>query len=255
MKIAVLIKQVPDTWGDRHLDLTTGRVDRTDGEQVIDEINERALEAALSYRDQHAGSTVVAVSMGPASTTAALRKALSIGADSAVHVLDDKLYGADAPITAAALAGALNAGQYDLILAGNVSTDGRSGAVPAMIAQHLDLPQLSTLDTVDISDHEVTGTRTTDFGVQTVRSGLPALITVTEQLPEARFPGFKSIMAAKKKPLTTLSLGDLNIEPGLSASRVISVAHKAAREAGRIVVDDGTAANQLAEFLTAEHLV
>ena len=262
MKIAVLVKQVPDTWGDRRLDLGTGRVDRTDGEQVIDEIDERALEVALRHRDGDKGTEVVVVVMGPAAAGDAVRKALQVGADSGVHVLDDGLAGADAGLTAAALAGALRdraTGRvgYDLVIAGNVSTDGRGGVVPAMIAERLGLPGISSLDTVEISADSVGGTRTTDTGSQTLRAPLPALVTVTERVPEARFPNFKSIMSARKKPVATLALADVGVGADDAGARsvVLSTAERPAREAGTIIVDDGTAAQQLVDYLVAERLV
>ncbi|MGN6325552.1 electron transfer flavoprotein subunit beta/FixA family protein [Pseudolysinimonas sp.] len=254
MRIAVLIKQVPDTWGDRRLDPATGRVDRTDGEQVIDEIDERALEVALAHRDGDKATEVVAVVMGPAQAADAVKKALSTGADSAVHVVDDGLAGADAGLTAAALAGALRAGSYDLVIAGNVSTDGRGGVVPAMIAEHLGIPALSSLDTVEIGADAVGGSRTTDAGQETLRAPLPALVSVTERVPEARFPNFKSIMAARKKPVQRLALADLGVASA-ARSVVLETRERPAREAGTIVVDDGTAAQQLVDYLVAERLV
>ena len=140
MKIIVLVKQVPDTYEERKLDPATGILDRDASEPIIDEIGERALEMALRYKDAHKGTEVVVLSMGPTSVTASLRKGLSLGADSAVHVLDDALAGADLGWTAAVLAAALTKSGYDLIIAGNESTDGRGGVIPAMVAEHLSLP-------------------------------------------------------------------------------------------------------------------
>jgi electron transfer flavoprotein beta subunit len=255
MKIAVLIKQVPDTWGERRIDPSSSRVDRSDGDQVIDEINERALEVALTYRDANRDSQVVAVTMGPAGAGDAVKKSLSIGADSGVHILDDSLVGADAGATAAHLAAAIQAGGYDLVIGGNLSTDGRGGVVPAMISETLGLPLLSALDVVDFAPDRISGRRTTDFGVQTVTAALPAVITVTERVPEARFPSFKNIMAAKKKPVTVLSAAQLAVPAASARSVVLGVHERPQREAGRIVIDDGNAAAELAEFLSAEHLV
>lgn len=255
MKIAVLVKQVPDTWGERRIDATTGRVDRFDGEQVIDEINERALEVALSYRDSAKGTEVVAISAGPAGVKDSLRKALSIGADSAIHILDDALTGADAAATAAALAAAVHSGGFSLVISGNVSTDGRGGVVPAMIAEHLNLPQLSSLDTVELTDVDVSGERTVDEGSQRLRARLPALISVTERTPEARFPSFRNIMSAKKKPVSTVTLADLGVTRSAATSVVLTVTERPARAAGRIVIDDGHAAEELVAYLATEQLV
>ena len=103
MKIVVLVKQVPDTWGERRMDASSGRLDRAGSDAVIDEIDERALEIALRYQEAH-GAEVVALTLGPASASVTLRKALALGADSALHVQDDRLAGADIAQTARALA-------------------------------------------------------------------------------------------------------------------------------------------------------
>src|ERR1700712_465289 len=123
MKIAVLVKQVPDTYGERKLDVATGLIDRDASDAVMDEINERALEVALTLKDSDKSTEVVLITMGPASAKDALRKGLSMGADSAVHVLDDDLEGSDAPTTATVLAAALRQQSFDLVIAGNESTD------------------------------------------------------------------------------------------------------------------------------------
>lgn len=259
MKIVVLMKQVPDTYEERGLDPATGILDRAASEPIIDEIGERALETALRYRDDNKGTEVVLLSMGPASVTAALRKGLSLGADAAVHVLDDSLAGADLTRTATVLAAALTKSGYDLIIAGNESTDGRGGVIPAMVAEHLGLPHLSFLDSVEISDTQVSGARGTESGSMAVHAGLPALVSVTERTPEVRFPNFKGILSAKKKPLTVLTLGDLDLSSdalsGGGHSIVLSTAVRPARTAGTKVVDEGNAGVELAEFLTAGHLI
>src|SRR5680860_566251 len=142
MKIAVLVKEVPDTWGDRRIDASTKRVDRK-GDVVIDEINEKAVEAALLVKEANPGSEVTVVTMGPSSALAAIRKGLAMGADSGIHIVDEGLVGSDAMQTSAALAAALRPGGFDLVIAGNESTDGRTAAVPAMLAERLELAQLT----------------------------------------------------------------------------------------------------------------
>jgi len=260
MKIVVLVKQVPDTWGERQLNPDTGRVDRDATDRVIDEIGERALEVALTYRDAHKGTEVVVLSMGPASVTAALRKSLSMGADSAIHVLDDALVGADVGWTARVLAAAITRAGCDLVVGGNESTDGRGGVIPAMIAEHLGQPHLGYLNTVELTDAQVAGERTTESGLVRAHCPLPAVISVTESLPEARFPNFKGILTAKKKPLEVLSLADLGLDPasafdGQARSRVVTTSPRPARSAGTITVDTGNAAVELADFLVAERLI
>jgi electron transfer flavoprotein beta subunit len=258
MKIVVLMKQVPDTWGERKLDTATGLSDRGATDAVIDEIGERALEVALTYRDANKGTEVVVASMGPASVTAALRKGLSMGADSAVHVLDDALAGADAWLTSKVLAAVVARSGCDVVVAGNESTDGRGGVVPAMIAEHLDLPHLSFLNDVSLTDTEVKGTRSTESGSIQAHATLPAIISITEALPEARFPNFKGILTAKKKPLEVLSLADLGLDAARSGngrSVVVSTVQRPARTAGTKTIDEGNAGVELAEFLVAGRLI
>ncbi len=258
MKIYVLVKEVPDTYGDRKLDLQTGLADRGAGEVVLDEITERALETALSYADKNAGTEVVVLSMAPESSTASVRKALAIGAGSAVHVADEQLRGADLGLTAEVLAAAIRRGEPDLVITGNLSTDGSAGMIPAMLAEHLGYTQATALSAVEIGDGQITGTRTSDAGTQDITASLPAVISITEALPEARFPNFKGIMAAKKKPLEVLTLADLGVtvDPSTTAYTVMTtVAEKPPRAAGVKITDEGDAAAQLVEFLAQNRLV
>ncbi|HEY5223526.1 MAG TPA: electron transfer flavoprotein subunit beta/FixA family protein [Microbacteriaceae bacterium] len=260
MKIVVLVKQVPDTYEERRLDATTGRLDRAANESIIDEISERAIEVALQYKDANKGTEIVLLAMGPASVTAALRKALALGADSAVHVLDDSLVGADVGLTASVLATALTAQQPDLIVAGNESTDGRGGVIPAMVAEYLGIPHLTGLESVEIGDATVSGVRGTEAGSLDVHASLPAVISVTERMSEVRFPNFKGILSAKKKPLTVTSLSELGVDPAALAAEtgrsvVVSTTMRPARSAGTKVVDEGNAGVELAAFLAENHLI
>jgi len=260
VKIVVLVKQVPDTYGERVLDPATGWVDRVGSDAVIDEINERALELALSYRDAHKGTEVVVMSMGAAAVTVGLRKGLAMGADSAVHILDGALAGADAGWTSTVLAAALTKTGFDLVIAGNESTDGAGGVVPAMVAERLSLPHMTYLESVEISDDQVAGVRGTGQAKLRVHASLPAVISVTEGLPEARFPNFKGIMSAKKKPFAVTTLADLGIDPsitfaGTGRSVVVQTTQRPARAAGTKIVDSGNAGVELADFLAAAHLI
>ncbi len=259
MKIVVLVKEVPDTWGDRRLNLETGLLERGAGELVLDEIGERAIEVALTYAETNSGSEVVVLAMGPASVSTNLRKGLAMGADRAIHILDDALIGADTTLTATTLAAALSHEDFDLVIAGNVSTDGGGAVIPSMVAELLDVPAATGLSTVAITATHVTGRRDTEVGSYTVKAALPAVVSITEALPDARFPSFKGIMAAKKKPLDTLTLADLSAAAGASGeeahSIVISLAERPARAAGVTIVDEGDAGTQLAEFLAKNQLI
>lgn len=255
MKIVVLVKQVPDTWGERRLDPATGRLDRAASETVIDEIDERALAVALLHQET-TGSEVVALTVGPDSATATLRKALALGADSAIHVQADLLIGADVVQTARAIAAALTTSGFDLVIAGNESTDGRGGVVPAMVAELLGIPHLTFLDSVTVGVDRVSGERNTGQSVVSVTSPLPAVASVTERAAEPGFPTFRGIMKAKKKKIDTLTAADVGLTEagggatGAQAStRVLTVAERATKAAGVTIVDDGTAGDQLATFL------
>jgi electron transfer flavoprotein beta subunit len=259
MKIVVLAKQVPDTWSDRKINLETGMLDREASEPVPDEINERAVEVALQFKDANPDAEIVALSMGLEDTTKTLRKLLSMGADSAVLVTDAVLAGSDMVQTSRVLAAAVQRIAPDLLVAGNEATDGRGGMVPAMVAEILGWPVLPGLDEVAITAEGVSGTTQVDGGSLSLSSGLPAAISVTEKSAEPRFPNFKGIMQAKKKPMETWSLAELGIQAGPDAAPVRSVMVSATarppKEAGPKVVDDGTAASQLAEFLAAQRLI
>jgi electron transfer flavoprotein beta subunit len=263
MNIVVLVKQVPDTYSERRL-RGDGALDRDASDAVLDEINERAVEEALQLKEKAPGGsdvTVTVVSMGPDRATEAIRKALSMGADAAVHLTDEGLAGSDAVGTARALAGAIGTvGEVDLVLAGNEASDGRSAAVPAMVAEVLGLPALTHARQVTVEGGSVTVRRETDDGVVTLSAELPAVVSVNEKINEPRYPSFKGIMAAKKKPVTTLSLADAGLDAsqvGAAAAltSVVSATPKPPKSAGEKVVDDGDGGTKLAAFLVAQKLI
>jgi electron transfer flavoprotein beta subunit len=260
MNIVVLIKQVPDTWSERRLTDSDHTLDRASADVVIDEINERAVEEALKIKEA-SGGDVTAVTMGPPRATDALRKALQMGADSAVHLADDGLHGSCAVQTAKALAKVIGTlGDVDLIIAGNEATDGTIGAIPAMVADVLGLPELTHARKVTIEGRTVTVERDTDEGVTVLQADLPAVVSVNEKINEPRYPSFKGIMAAKKKPVRTLSLADAGIagsDVGLASatSTVIESAPRPPRSAGRVITDEGDGAAQLVQYLVAQKLI
>ena len=258
MKIIVLVKEVPDTYGERKLDLETGLADRAASEAVLDEISERALEVALSHADTHADTEVVVMSMAPESAATTIRKGLAMGAASAVHVADPGLAGADLGLTARTLAAAIRRTGFDLVITGNLSTDGSGGVIPAMLAELLEVPNATALSSVDITDDSVTGARNVEGGTMRVSAPLPAVISITEALPDARFPNFKGIMAAKKKPFETVSAAELGIEPedlSVATSIMTAISEKPPRTAGVKIRDEGDGGTKIAEFLIENRLV
>jgi electron transfer flavoprotein beta subunit len=263
MNIVVLVKQVPDTYSERKLADADHTLDRDAADAVLDEINERAVEEALLIKEAQDGdSTVTVVSVGPERATEAIRKALSMGADAAVHVLDPTLHGADVLQTAKVLAKAIGTiDNVDLVIAGNESTDGVAGAVPAIVAELLGLPQLTHARKVELSGTTLTVEReTADEGLVKLEASLPALVSVSEKINEPRYPSFKGIMAAKKKPVSTLTVADLGIdggEVGLANawSTVLEAAPKPPRSGGQKVEDEGDGGTKIAEFLVSQKLI
>src|ERR1700743_2584460 len=148
MNIVVCVKQVPDTAVERTL-TPEGTLDRASLDGLINELDEYAIEEGLKIAEAHGGEVTI-LSMGPAKAADSIRKALSMGADKAVHVTDDGLAGSDALATSAALAAALQSVGFDLVIFGSESTDARTGVVPAMVAERLGVPQLTLASQVDI---------------------------------------------------------------------------------------------------------
>ncbi|MGF3057178.1 electron transfer flavoprotein subunit beta/FixA family protein [Microbacterium sp. YY-01] len=258
MKIIVLVKEVPDTYGDRLLNRETGLADRGASEAVLDEITERALEAALTAAQNVPDSEVVALSMAPETATASIRRALAMGAASAIHIADEQLHGADLAVTARVLAAAITRSGADLVMAGNLSTDGTAGVLPAMLAELLGWNQATSLTELTVTADGMSGTRATDYGAQSITATLPAVVSITEALPDPRFPNFKGIMAAKKKPLEVLSLADLEVtvDPAEAPQSIMTVVNeKPPRAAGVTITDEGDAADKLVEFLVQNRLV
>jgi electron transfer flavoprotein beta subunit len=260
MNIVVLVKQVPDTYSERKL-RSDGTLDRDATDAVLDEINERAVEAALQLKEAHDGSEVTVLTMGPDRATDAIRKALSMGADKAVHLSDEALAGSCAVQTARALAKAIGTVDgVDLVIAGNEASDGRTAAVPAMVADVLGLPALTHAREITVDGSTVTVKRETDDGLTTLTAELPAVVSVGEKINEPRYPSFKGIMAAKKKPVATIGIGDAGIDPsevGLATAlaTVTSSQPKPPKSAGEKVTDEGDGGQKIAAFLVSQKLI
>jgi electron transfer flavoprotein beta subunit len=259
MNIVVCMKQVPDTEVERTLVPGEGTVDRASVDGVINYLDEFAIEEALKIAEAQGGEVTI-LSMGPAKAAESIRKALSMGADKAVHVIDDALAGSDALETSLALAEALKVVGFDLVVFGSESTDARTGVVPAMVAERLGVPQLTLAGKVDVAGSEVTIRRVSDDGYQVVTASLPAVVSVVEKINEPRYPTFKGIMAAKKKPVQTLALADLSLDAGAvglanAASWVEGFAKRPPRAAGVVVKDEGDGGAKAAAFLVERKFI
>lgn len=259
MKIAVCVKQVPDTWAEKKLRADDSTLDRESADGVMNELDEYAVEEALKIVEAQGGEVTI-VSVGPERAAETVRKAISMGADAGIHVLDDALHGSDALATSAVIAGALAGRGFDLIMFGSESTDARMSVVPAMVAERLGLPQMTFAQRVEVSGSTITVDRMTEYGFDTVEAQLPAVVSVVEKINEPRYPSFKGIMAAKKKPVETLSVADTGVDAasvGLAAAwtQVTDFADRPARAAGTIVTDEGDGGSKIAEFLTSQKFI
>ena len=259
MKVAVCVKQVPDTWAEKRLKPEDSTLDRESAEGVLNELDEYAVEEALRLIEAQGGEVVV-VSMGPERAGETIRKALSMGADAGIHLVDDALHGSDALATSEALAKVLDGRGFDLIVFGSESTDARMSVVPAMVAERLGLPQVTFAQKVEVDGSQVRIERQTEYGFDTVEAAMPAVVSVVEKINEPRYPSFKGIMAAKKKPVEILGVSDVGLDAGsvgLGAawSSVAEFAARPPKAAGTVVADDGQGGVKIADFLTEQKFI
>ncbi|MEU8225728.1 electron transfer flavoprotein subunit beta/FixA family protein [Kribbella sp. NPDC048915] len=255
MKIVVCAKFVPDATADRRFREEDNTVDRAGVDGLLSELDEYAVETALTVKE--AGDAEVTVlTVGPEQAADAVKKGLQMGADAGVHVVDEAIHGSDAVATSLILAKALAKLEADLVVFGMGSTDGSMGVVPAMVSERLGLPAVTLGSEVTVDGQTVRIRRDGDTASETIEGTLPLVLSVSDQANEPRYPSFKGIMAAKKKPVETWSLADLELTPdqvgGANAwTEVVEVAARPARTAGTIVTDeDGSGAAELVEFLS-----
>jgi electron transfer flavoprotein beta subunit len=259
MNIVVLVKQVPDSSAERVLRSDDNTVDRGSASNVINEMDEYAIEEALRIQDAHGGEVTI-LTMGPESASESIRKALSMGPDRAVHVLDDALRGSCAVATSRVLAAALGTLNPDLVLCGAEATDGRVQVMAHMLAERLGVAALTGARKLTVEGSSLTVERQTEEGFEVVAAQVPAIVSVWDTINEPRYPSFKGIMAAKKKPVQTLSLADLGIpasEVGVegATSAVVEHSRRPPRSGGQKVVDEGEGGVRLVEFLVSEKFV
>ncbi len=262
MNIVVCVKYVPDATADRRFE-DDDTVDRVGVDGLLSELDEYAVEQSLQIKEKLGDDTEVTVlSVGPDQATDAIRKALQMGADKGVHVVDDAIAGSDSLATSLVLAEAIKKiDSWDLVVCGMASTDGSMGVLPAMVAERLDVPAVTLGSEVELEGTTVKIRRDGDAATETIEGSLPLVLSVTDQSGEARYPSFKGIMAAKKKPLETWSLSDLGVDAelvGLSASwsAVEATEARPPRTQGEVVTDeDGSGATALVEFLASKKFI
>ena len=258
MRIAVLLKEVPDTYSDREMNLETGLTDRS-GDVVADEVGERAVEAALRIAESLDDDTVVEIlSVGPDTAADSVRRGIAMGASDAYLVSDDALIGADVTLTAEVLSALVRKNGYDLVVAGAMSSDGGTGVVAPMIAEHLDWPVLTNVTDASVEGSSISATQASDGAVVELRADLPAVVAVADEFADARYPNFKGLMAAKKKELNAVTLADLGVDAeDFTHPRAIMVAidKRPARERGEIIDGNSTAAARFVDYLEDNNLI
>ena len=259
MKIVVLVKQVPDSGAERSLRTDDNTVDRASANNVINEMDEYAIEEALKIKEAQGGEVTI-LTVGPDSATDAIRKALSMGADKAVHVSDDAIHGSDVIATSAILAAALQQLEYDLILCGAESTDAGMSVMPALLSERLGIPSLAGARKLTVEGGAAKVERQTDGGYWALEAPLPAIVSTWDTINEPRYPSFKGIMAAKKKPVETKSLADLGVDAsavGLAnaTTQVVDFTGRPPKGAGVKVTDEGDGAQKLLDFLAGQKIV
>jgi electron transfer flavoprotein beta subunit len=252
MNVLVCIKQIPDPNAPGKLDPQTKRLVREGVDLVLDPGDEHAVEAGLQIVEKDAGEVTV-ISMGPPKAIDAIRRALAMGAHRGILVTDPALENSDAISTARAIAAAVKGKPYDVIICGTESTDGSSGAVPAQLAELLGLPLLSFAKKLEVAQGKAVIDRQTDDGYDVVEAPLPAVVTVTGGINEARYPALRGIMQAKNKEVRQVGLSDIGLggQAGKAAltQEVVDATPAEARKAGEIVEDKGDGAKRVADFL------
>jgi electron transfer flavoprotein beta subunit len=261
MKIAVCVKQVPDSWAEKKM--VNGVLDREGVDAVLNDLDEYAVEEALRIVEAHGGNeeggahSVTIISMGPERATEAIRKALSMGANDAILVSDAALAGSDALATSKVLSSVIKNGGFDLVICGTESTDARMSVVPAMLAQRLGWAQLTFASSVSVdpASNTVSISRTTEAGVDAISAKFPAVVSVVEKINEPRYPSFKGIMAAKKKTIDNRDLAAVGVSAEASWSLVADSAPRPPRAAGVKVTDEGNGGNDLTKFLAEKKFI
>lgn len=252
MNVIVCVKQIPDPADPGKLDGATNTLDRS-GKLILDESDSYGVEMALQLVDKAGGGEVSLISMAPNGEVSGLRTALAMGAAKAVLVSDESLAGSDALTTAKIVAAAgKRLGEFQLLIAGTESSDGYTGTVPEQVAEILGLPSVTFAKSVTVNGDSLSVQRQTEAGYDEVTCPLPAVVSVTAGVVEPRYPSFKGIMAAKSKPVDTVTPADLDVSPvGWAGANqeITDVADAPERQAGEIVEDDGEAYTKVVAFL------
>jgi electron transfer flavoprotein beta subunit len=259
MKVVVCVKEVPDASAPKRIDPQSFRLDRS-VPGALNEFDTHALEEGLRLKDAGGEGELVAVLMGPARAADSLRKALALGADRAVHVVDDALAGSDLVATSKALAKAVEREEPELVLFGQQAGDSDGAVLWAAVADRLRLPVISQAASLELADGKAKVKRQTEYGYDVIEAPTPCVVAVSDAINEPRYPSLKGIMGAKKKPQDAVSLSDLGLEGsdvGEAGSRteVYAVGEPPPRGESRRIEDNGDAAEAILQYLSEKKLV
>jgi electron transfer flavoprotein beta subunit len=233
MNIFVCLKQTFDT--EEKIVVENGQVKEDGVRFVMNPYDEYAVEEAIKLRDAH-GGTVTVITIGPERAQEALRTALAMGADEAVHITDESLFG-DEYTASNVLAAYLKDKQYDIILCGNQAVDDGSGQVAVRLAELLGIPHISTITKLEINGTDVVAHRDAEGDVEVVGGKLPILVTAQQGLNDPRYPSLIGIRKANKKPLANPSASDLNIAGDIARKTTILETFLPAEKAGGRILE------------------
>ena len=256
MKIVVCVKQVPATDSRIHPAADGKSVDLSGVEWIVNPYDEIALEAALQLQEKHGGE-VVAVSIGGGKVEEAMRTTLALGVDRAV-VLKDPSFPGDPGNVSAALAAMVQREEPDLVLCGKQAVDDDRMAVPAMLAERLDLPQATVVVKLEVAEDGKSATvlREVEGGHEEIAISFPAVLATQKGLNEPRYASLKGIMKAKKKPVDVVTAADLGLETVPAAAEILEVVQPSQERKGRMIEGDAkTQAAELVRILREEEKV
>lgn len=237
MNIVVCVKHVPDTEAPVRFRADGRGIDEAGLPFVLNYYDEHGVEEAVRLKER-VGGTVTALTAGPPRAVEALRVALAMGADRAVHIQDPALERLDHLGVARVLAAAIVRDPPDLVLCGKLATDDNAAIVGAAVAEFLDLPQATAVTRLEIGDGRAIVHREVEGAVEVLEVDLPAVVTVERGINEPRYPSLPGIMRAKRAPITVLSLAELGLggeELPPAATEVVRIEPPPARPAGRIL--------------------
>jgi electron transfer flavoprotein beta subunit len=251
MKIAVLVKEVPDL--EAHVEIADeGKALNVEKKRVLNYFDEIAVEAALQVKQTIGGAEIYAVSAGHGTGLEALRRALAMGADRAVHINDPALEGAGPLVVAQALAALVKRDGFDLVFAGKKSTDDEAGMVGPMVASMLDIACLQGVIALQIDGEVVTAKREMEKGTETVKASLPVAVTAEKGFYKPRVPQVMGLMKAMKAEVPKVTLAEVGVE-AVSSPQVLRYSRPKVRQPVKMIQGDASkAANDLVELLRNE---